>query len=101
MLEGADGMWISYDNGFARSSRPYTVGDNPICCKIAAADDISCAGGGNGAASVLKKGLFIAVGHKFGAGFTVGIGVIAVQIVTFPVAVFPLFIFINLIRGDV
>ena len=48
-----------------------------------------------------SKRIFIAVGHKLGAGFAVGIGIIAIQIVTLPVAILPLPVLINLIRSHI
>ena len=101
MLIWPGGIGIADNNGLSCRSCPHTVRNDPVCGKIASADHISRPCGRNGAASVLKKGLFIAVGHKLGAGFAVGIGIIAIQIVTLPVAILPLPVLINLIRSHI
>ena len=94
-------MGIAHGDLPAAARGPHAVGDDPVVGKIAAADHISRAGGGDGAAFVLEKGLLVAVGHQLGAGLAVGVGVVAIQGIRLPVAVLPLPVFINLIRGHV
>ena len=101
MLVGPGGIGIPYGHRLSFYRRPDTVRHNPVIGEVSAADDISGPAGGDSAPSIMKKGFFIAVRHQFRAGFAVGIRIIAVQPVVFPVSVLPLHIFINLVRGHV
>ena len=97
MLERTGRVGIAHHNLFPFGRRPHTVRNDAVCREISAADDIAGTAGGNRAVPLSKKGLLIAVSDQLRAGFAVGIGIIAVQTVIFPVAVLPLSIFIDLI----
>ena len=95
------GIRIPDHNGLSLHRRPDTVGNDPVVGKISAADHVSGPAGGNRAPSVRKEGFFIAVGHQLRTGFAVGVGIIAVQPVRFPIPVFPFPVFIHLIRRHI
>ena len=94
-------MGVPYNDIFAGSSRPYTVRDNPVIGKIPSANHITGPRRGHSAPSVLQKRLLIAMGHQFRAGFTIGIRIIPIQGITFPVTILPFPVLIHLIRGHI
>ena len=101
MLVWADGVGVADNDLLPRRHRPDTVGDDPVIGKVAAAYDIARSGCGHPTPVIAEKRFYIAVGHQLRAGFAVGVGIIAVQVVALPVTVLPLLIFINLVRGHV
>ena len=100
-LVGPGGMGVPYNDIFAGSSRPYTVRDNPVIGKIPSANHITGPRRGHSAPSVPQKRLLIAMGHQFRAGFTIGIRIIPIQGITFPVTILPFPVLIHLIRGHI
>ena len=94
-------MRISYNNIPAKGCGPDAVRNNPVIGKISASDYISRPGSGYSTVPLLKKGPLVAMGHQLGTGLAVGIGIITVQRIALPVAVFPLPVFVHLIRRHV
>ncbi len=98
MLIRADGIGIADLDYFPGSRRSYTVGDDPVRRKIPAADYVSCPGSGYCHAAIIKEALAIAVGHQLRTALAVGVGIVPVQRLVFPIAPAPLVVLIYLIR---
>ena len=101
MLIRAGGMRIADDDRLLRHRCANTVRNDPVIRKVSSADHVSGTAGRDRTVSVRKEGLFIAVCHKLGARFAVGIRIIAVQAVHLAVAVLPLPVLVDLIRRHV
>ena len=106
MLPGANGVGIADTDRFACQERPDDVGDQPIACPVAAADDIAGPGRGKsdsmfGIAAGIEEGSAIGGGDQFRAALAVRIRIIAAKRFVFAVPPDPFPVFVALVGGDV
>ena len=101
MLVGTNGIRIPHLDWLFRHGRPHTVGDNPVCGEVSAADDVSRTSGGYRDIFVREEAFSVAVRHEFRAAFAVGIGVLSIQAIRLPIAPGPFVVLVNFVRGDI
>ena len=94
-------MGIPHHNRALVHRGTHAVRDNPVARKVAAANHIAGAGGGNRQAFFGKETAAIAVRHKIRAGFGIGIGIVAVERVVLAVTPAPFTVQVYLVCRDV
>lgn len=101
VLVRSDGVRVPHLDCLFLHGRANAVGDDTICGEVSAADDVSRTSGGYSDSFVRKEAFPVAVRYKFRTALAVGIGVLSVQTIRFPIAPWPFVVLVDFVRGDV